>query len=145
MTGGAVLVSRIAQIMRWALNRNAVALTAKAVRAVMALQASGENAGALEKFGVRRAVWIVTDLTPIDTNGGVFIGERSALIGVAFQTRFFIGQSVGNHSGTQTGSPRRGRRSMRIVAVGAIHEAFVHAVLEGHRELRSNVLVTAIA
>ena len=34
---------------------------------------------------------------------------------------------------------------MRVVTIGATHEAFVHAMFEGHRELRSNARVTGIA
>jgi hypothetical protein len=34
---------------------------------------------------------------------------------------------------------------MRVVAIRAAHEPFVYTMLEGHRELRSNAGVTAVA
>jgi len=72
-------------------------------------------------------------------------GKRTALVMVALDARFFIAGCV-IYQGGACGHPPSGRkRSVRVVAVRATHEAFIHPVLERHVELRAHRGMTAIA
>ena len=81
----------------------------------------------------------------IHADHGMLIEERSALFRVALQTRFFVGQCLVIHARAVGHAPRGEERPVRVVAIRAVHEAFVDAMLEGHGELRANIRVAAIA
>ncbi len=87
----------------------------------------------------------VTSFAAIHANGFVFIEEGPALFGVAFQARFLVGECLVHQTGPRGHTPSGGERSVRIVAVRAIHETFVDAMLEGHGELCANFGVAAVA
>src|SRR5512147_2275765 len=71
--------------------------------------------------------------------------ERAAFVRVALQARLLIGERMLNHSRTGSHAPRRRGCAVWIMAVRALHEAFVHTVLERHRELAANRRVAAVA
>ena len=70
--------------------------------------------------------------------------ERTSLFRMTFQTRLFIPKRLVDHVRPRCHPPGRRGRAMRIVAVSASHESFVHPVLERHRKVSANVLVTAV-
>jgi hypothetical protein len=65
--------------------------------------------------------------------------ERSALIRVALQARLLIAERLIHHARPVAHSPGGRIRTVRIVAVGTLHETLVHSMLEGHRKLRSHI------
>jgi hypothetical protein len=69
--------------------------------------------------------------------------ERSAFIGVAIHTGLFVGFGVFHMAGTGSIGPGGLKRSMRIVAIGAVHEAFVYAMFEGHGKLGLHIQMAA--
>ena len=75
----------------------------------------------------------------------MFKGKGTTFVAVAFQAGFFVGLSVFSHPGPYPHSPSGGLRAVRVVAIGALHEAFVYAMLDWHRKLRPNVGMAAIA
>ena len=81
----------------------------------------------------------------VHSNGFVFIEEGPTLFGVALQAGLFVGEGLVHEAGARGYTPRGGEGSVRIVAVCAIHEPFVDAMLEGHGELSANFGVAAIA
>jgi len=87
----------------------------------------------------------VTGSAAVDAEGGVFKDKRAAFVDVAFEAGFFVLQPVGHHARAGGHAPGGGVGAMGIVAVGALHEAFVDAVFDGHGELGLNVGVAGIA
>ena len=85
----------------------------------------------------------VTSHAAIHAHRCVFEDERTAFIGVAVHAGLFVGLGVFYMAGTGSVGPGGLKGSMRVVAIGAVHEAFVHAMLEGHRKLGSNIQVAA--
>lgn len=71
--------------------------------------------------------------------------KRSSLIRVALQAGLFICQSLMNERRPGRHPPCRRERAVRVMAVRAIHEAFVHAMLERHGKIGAYVRMAAIA
>ena len=67
-------------------------------------------------------------LAPVHFYRRVFIDERTALVHVASKANGIL-------SG-RTAYLLRTHRSMNVVAVAALDQAFVHAMMKGHRKLR---------
>ena len=111
----------------------------------MTLQTHSEHNGPPQQPGVRRPVWKMASLAAVHSNGFVFIEEGPTLFGVALQAGLFVGKGLVHEAGARGYTPRGGEGSVRIVAVCAIHEPFVDAMLEGHGELSANFGVAAIA
>lgn len=80
----------------------------------------------------------------IDTKGGVFKEKGAALVGVALDAGLLIGLGVLLEAGALAHAPGGGGGAVGVVAVGALHGAFVDTVFEGHGELRLDVGVAAI-
>src|SRR5689334_23359361 len=75
----------------------------------------------------------------------VLENKRSALVGVTLEAGFLIGGHLIDHPGTLAHAPGRGESPMRIVAIRALHEALVDAMLSRHLKLRANSGVAAVA
>src|SRR5579859_7035546 len=86
----------------------------------------------------------VAGLAAFDAHRRVLVNERTALIGVAFEARLFISERLLYHAWAIRHAPRRGEGSMRIVAVRALHESFVHAMLGRHLELSARPGMTPV-
>ena len=84
VAGGAVLISRVGNVMRCGLRRNTGLGNAEGSRAVVAFQADRHDGWPPKQFFVHGAVRIVARLTALDLCGSVFKCEWSALVGMAF-------------------------------------------------------------
>ena len=87
---------------------------------------------------------VMAGFTAFDAHGGVLEDERPAFIGMALQTRLFVPQGLFHKPWPQSHPPGGRERTVWIVAVGALHESFVDAVLDRHGELRANRLVATV-
>src|ERR1043166_1351418 len=110
----------------------------------MAFQAHRENHWAAQKPRIWRSMRIMADLAALYPDRWMFVYEGPTLFFVALQTRLLIGQRLIHHVMPVRYPPCRRERPVRIMAVGARHDAFIHAVLEGHRKLRADVGVASI-
>src|SRR6266849_532904 len=70
--------------------------------------------------------------------------ERAALVTVTIQARLFVSQGLRDHRWAKSRVPSGSKRAVRIVAIGALHEPFVHTVLERHGKLRPYRGVTLV-
>ena len=132
MARGALLVARIEKIMRTALNGNAVVLTAKRSGTVVALDTHGEHHWPLEQLRIRGTMRGMTAFAAFNAHRRVFKDKRSALFLMASQARLFISEALVDKPGTCAHSPIRGESSMRIMAIGTMHRAFVYSMFERH-------------
>src|SRR5271165_4012535 len=82
------------------------------------------------------AVGRMAHLAALDL-GFMLVNERPLLVGVALVTNFVLA----SHGAKLVPL----KPPMRIVAVVALHESFIHAVVKGARELRPHVHVAAVA
>jgi len=98
----------------------------------MAFQAKRESGGTLQEPRIRGSVRNVAGLTTVDAESSMFESKGAPLIRVALQTRLFVVETLIDHAGPASGAPGGGIGSVRIVAVRAGHEAFIHTMLEGH-------------
>jgi hypothetical protein len=128
---------------RW--ERNPVGIPAKIARAVMAFEAQRKYLRAAQKPRVHAAVRRMTRAAAIDAYGGVFENKGPAFVYMALETGLFILQAVRHHSGPGHHPGIRGVGAMGIMAIRALHEAFIDPVFDGHRELRANVGVALVA
>jgi len=74
----------------------------------------------------------------------VLVDEGPALIGVAFQARFFISLLLIDHVGSHAHPPACREGPVGIVAIRALDGPFVYTMLERHRELRLHRRVAGI-
>lgn len=111
----------------------------------MTFEAERERGRSFQEPGVGRAVGHMAGLAAIDANRKMFKSKGSALVGVAFEAGFLVGQRLVHHAGAATASPCRNIGAVGVMAVRALHESLIHAVLEGHRELRPNIGMATVA
>lgn len=146
MARGAVLKSGVRHVVGTAAwHWLSGAFASEVARAVVALQAHREYDRPAQQPRVGGSMRHVTRLAPVDADGGMLEHERTPLLGMAFETGLFIPERLLYHTRPGRHSPCRMKGPVRIVAVGAGHESFVYAVLEGKRELRSYIGVTSVA
>ncbi len=145
VAGGAVLITRVGHVVTGCDGQDAGVLAAKRRCAVMTLQTHGEYNWPPQQARVRRPVRKMAGFAAVHSNGFVFIEEGPALFGVALQARLFVGERLVHEAGARGHAPGGGEGSVWIVAVRAIHEPFVDAMLEGHGELSANFGVAAVA
>ena len=138
MAGGAVLVFGVRHIMRRTLRYDSVTLAAEVTSAIVAFEAHRENYRPFQQPGIHGPVRVMAGLTTIYPNGRMLKNERAALVCVAFQARLFVALCLFHHSWAQSNTPSRRNRSMGIMAIRTLDNAFVHPVLERHGELRSD-------
>ena len=123
---------------------HAIGAPSKIAEAVMTFQTQGEDYGPFQQTRVRGSVRAVAGLTPVDAHSGVFEYERTALVDMALQAGLYVAFHLFHHAGAGGHIPRRGRRAVGIVTVGALHESFVHPMLERHRKLGAHGGVTTV-
>lgn len=127
------------------LGRYSCTRPSEAIRAVVTLETHREHDGASQQARIRRTVRRVTRLAAVYPYRGVLEDERTALFGVAFEAGLFIRECLRDHPWSRRHSPRRSKRTVRIVAIRTIHESFVDPMLEWQIELRSDIGVTSVA
>ena len=111
----------------------------------MALQAERKDRRPLQQARVGRAVGNMTRFTAINSQREMLEGERASLADVAFQTRLLVDETLVHQLRPRSHTPRRSERSMRIVAIRALHESLVHPMLGRHRELSPDIRMTPVA
>jgi len=141
----ASLILRIEQIVRSRDLEHANIFPPKRARAVVAFEANRENDGPLQQFRIGGTVRYVARVAAFHAHTGMFENKRSALIRVALQTRLFVIMRCIQQTGGAAISPRSCEASMWVVAIRALHNAFVDTVFDGHAELSANRLVAPIA
>lgn len=145
MTERAVPVLRIGHIMGGRLQGDAVALPPEISRAIVALQTNRENHGAPEQTSIGGTMREMAGLAAIHPDRGMLENERASLVGMTFQAGLFVPERLVHHAWARRHAPRGRRSAVRIMTVRALHNAFVHPVLERHVELRPHRTVAAIA
>ena len=142
----AVLKSRIGHVMgRRRLDLDAVRLTSQVAGAVMAFQAQRKYHRPRQHPGIGGAVRNVAGEAPIHADRGMLKKKRPAFVGMTVDARFFVGLGMLHMAWPRRVSPGGLKRSVWIVAIGAVHETFVDAMLEGQGKLRAHVSVAAVA
>ena len=142
----AVLEKGIGHVMgRRRLDLDAVRLTPKVTGAIMTFQAHRKYHRPRQHPGIGGAVRNVAGEAPIHADRGMLKNKRPAFVGMTVDARFFVGLGMLHIARTRRVSPGGLKRSVWIVAIRAVHETFVDAVLEGHGKLRAHVRVAAVA
>src|SRR5262249_29077507 len=93
----------------------------------VALQAKQVYLCAFQQSRIGRTVWHVACRAAFDLHGFVFIHERSRFVRMAFETNLIL----------RSRSPQLPRKesAMRVMTIGALHQAFVHSMMERPVEL----------
>lgn len=145
MAGGAVAEARVGHVVGSGRRLNPITLPSEFTRSGVALQAKRENRRPPKKPGVHRPVRHVTRRAAVHPHRRVLKGEGPPLVDVALQARFLVAQARFHHFWPLPRCPSGGLRPVGVMAIGALDNAFVDPVLDGHRELRPNTGVTAVA
>src|ERR1700742_4694847 len=124
--------------------KHARVLAPESPGAIVAFEAESEYDRPGEQFGVCRTVRHVARFAPFHSNARMFKYERSALVRMAFQTGLFVVECGPERCRTAAHARRGRRRSMRIVAIAALHHAFIDAMLRRHFKLGALRRVTRI-
>ena len=124
--------------MRCRLRGYPVSLTSKRASGGVTLEAEGEDQRTLKQAGVGRPVGRVAYFASLHARAGMFERKRSALIGVATETRLLAVQAGVRHAGPVSHTPGRGGSAVGVVAISAFHEAFIDTMLGGHGELSAD-------
>jgi len=103
----------------------------------VARQAEQIDVAHFQQMHVGRTVRRVADLAPFGSHRLVLVNERSPLVGVAVVANLIL-----SHRSAQLVRPLC---AVRIMAIRTLHETFIHAVPEWHRELRTLLLMAAVA
>ena len=106
-------------------------------RECVALEAHQVDVCALEQAGIGRAVGSVAAGTSFHLDGLMLVHERPRLIAMALETA-----GVLRHRSPELSVQKS---SVRIVAIVALHQAFVHFVPKRPIELLLHFLVTSVA
>ena len=120
---------------------DAVPLAAKGPCPVVALEAQGKGNGTFQEPRVHRAVGAMTGLAAVDAHAGMLKNKRSAFLDVALQAGLLVPLGLGGQTRALAHAPGRRVGTVRIVTIGTLHDAFVHPVFEGHRELGAHLSV----
>ena len=103
----------------------------------MALQAQQVHLGALQQARIRRAVRRMARGAAFDLHRFVLVDERPGLVRVALEAHQIL-------RARRAQLPRQ-ESTVRIVAIVALHESFVHAMVECPVELLLYLLMAAVA
>lgn len=144
VTNRAILIPRISHVVRRGLHWNSLARPAESAGSVVTLEAKRSDRGTAQQARIGGTVGAMTGFTPVGPHCSVFECKRAALIRMTANTGLLSIVAGARHARPDTHPPTGRRGAMRIVAIGAGHEALIDAVLERHRELRSNGVVAAV-
>lgn len=140
----ALLEFRVEQIVARGLNIHALVARSRAP-AVMALKANREYHRARQQACIHGAMRHMAHGATLHLCAGMREDEWSAFINVTIQARRFGIKCAHQHGAALPRPPGSGEGAMGIVAVRALHEAFVYAVVRRHLELRADIRVTRVA
>src|SRR5215510_8880817 len=141
----AVLENGIGHIVgRRRLDLDTVCLTPQVAGVIVTFQAHRKYHRPRQHPGIGGAVRNVAGEAPIHAYRGMLKKKRPAFVGVTVDARFFVGLGMLHMARPRRVSPGGLKRSVWIVAIRAVHETLVDAVLEGQRKLRAHVSVAAI-
>ena len=142
----AVLENRTGHVMRRPrLGLDAVRLTPQVAGAIVTFQAHRKYHRPRQHSGIGGAVRNVTGEASIHADRGMLKKKRPAFVGMTVDARFFVGLGMLHIARPSRVSPRGLKCSVWIVAIRAVHETFVDAVLERQGKLRAHVSVAAVA
>ena len=79
----------------------------------------------------------MASLAAVNADAGMFKNEGAALLDVALQAGLFVALGLSDQTWPLAHAPGGGVGTVGIVAIRTLHDAFIHAVLKGHRELGS--------
>ena len=147
MAPGAALIVRIGHAVRGMVRIRNTAVRSDTEVAVtrVALQAKHRDRGPGEQFGILGPVWPVASDAALHFPGLVFEDERPALVHVTLDTGLVVAVGLVEHLGGLSHAERGGKAAVRVMAIGAHHEPFVHTVFGGQVELRPHVRVAFVA
>lgn len=131
--------------MRARLNINPLIFAPESARPVMAFEAHREYHRPLQKFRIGGTVWNVASRAAFYPYARMLKNERPALIDMAFQAGFFVIVRSRNQIRSRSGFPGRCKIAVRIMAIRALNNAFIHAMFHRHIELRANRSVALVA
>jgi hypothetical protein len=140
----AVLISRIHHIVGLRKPRDTGSRAPKIASAVVAFEAKCKDNWPPQKPRIRRAVGVMAHLAPFHAHWWMFKRKGPALIGMAFQTSFFVSDCLVHERRTSCHAPCRSEGAMWIMAVATGHEAFINPMLKWHRELRPEIAMAAV-
>jgi hypothetical protein len=86
----------------------------------------------------------MTGFTALNSNGWMLEREWASRFAMAVDTGLLVGLGLSDHPRPIRHSPSGRERAVWIVAITALHEAFVHTMLERHRELGAYVDMAAV-
>ena len=86
----------------------------------------------------------MANLAALHADRRMFECEGATLIGMALNTGLFVSECLIDQSGTCGHAPGGSKRAVRVMTVTADHDALIHAVLEGHREVGPDVTVATV-
>ena len=142
---GAVLKQRRPQIVKLKWHRSSLSRSAETRGPVMTFQAHSEYHGTSQQPRVGRSVGIMANFAAFHANRRVLINKGSALFLVTLDASLLAAHHLFHHGGPRGISPCGSERTVRVVAIAAVHDSFVDAVLERHGELRTNIGVAFVA
>ncbi len=145
MAKGTVLILGIGQRMGRRRQLNTITLPPKVAGSIVALQAKSEDLRPLQQPCVHTAMRNMAGVTAVDSHCGMLKNKGPALVYMALHAGFFVLEGMCHHARAGAHAVCRGIGSVRIMAVGALHEAFVDAMLDWHRKLGADIGMTAIA
>lgn len=112
-------------------------------RSRMALQAQRVDIIAGQQPRVWRSVWVVARCAALGLDHRMRVDERAGRLGMALRAYYVAaGAGVQHRGGFLQGAFER---AVRIVAIAAGHQTFIHFVMKGLSERRLDVGVAAIA
>ena len=145
MAKSAFLIFRIEHIVGCGLCEDAVVFAPESPCAVVAFEAEGEDDRPAQKLSVGGPVRHVATFAAFHAHAGMFEDEGSAFIDMAFEAGFFVIESGCDERGAAAGRGCGGKSPVRVVAIGALNDAFIDAMLHRHFKLRADGGVAGIA
>ena len=142
----AVLKNRTGHVMGLArLRLDAVRLTSQVAGAVMTFKTHRKYHWSGQHPGIRGAVRNVAGEASIHADRRMLKEKRPAFVAMTVDAGFFVSLGMLYIARPRRVRPGGLKRSVWIVAIRAVHETFVDAMLEGHGKLRTHATMAAVA
>ena len=94
----------------------------------MALQAEQVDVAQLQHVGIWSPVRQMARLAPVDLDRRMLVHKRPLLVRVAFEANRILRRGNAHLLGSY--------RAVHVVAIAALHQPFIHPMMERHIELR---------
>lgn len=142
----AILEARLGQVVQRPIGiRNAGLRRPETHHVVMAFQTQCENSRTVEQARIRAAMRVVARRAAFHAHRRVFVNEGAALVGMALDARDVVSESVAYHARRLRRGPCGRRRAVRIMTIGAVDGALIHAVLERQLKARLDAAMAVVA